>query len=52
MELTKGALTSGIPGSTMVEEISSLSKGGSRTGIAEDRAKDQSGGLETAMLLK
>ena len=52
MESTKIALTSGVPGSTTVEGVSSLSKGGGRTGMAGDGAKDHSRGLGTATLLK
>ena len=46
------ALSGGVSGSTMVEEVSSLSEGGGGTGMAGDRAEDCSGGLETATLLK
>ena len=46
------ALSGGVPGSTMVEGVSSLSEGGGRTGMVGDGAEDQSGGLGTATLLK
>ena len=52
MEATKTALSGGVPGSTMVEGVSSLSEGGGGTGMAGDGAEDQSGGLGTATLLK
>ena len=40
MDSTKAALTGGIPGSTMVERVSSLSEDGGRTGMAGDEAGD------------
>ena len=46
------ALSGGVPGFMMVEGVSSLSEGGGGTGMAGDRAEDQSGGLGTATLLK
>ena len=52
MESTETALTGGIPGSTMVEEESSLSEGGGGTGMAGDGAEDCSNGLGTVTLLK
>ena len=52
MESTETALTDGVPRSTMVEGISSLSKGGDGTGMAGDGAEDCSGRLGTATLLK
>ena len=52
MESTKTALTSGVPGSMMVEGVSSLSEGSGGTGMAEDGAEDHSNGLEIVILLK
>ena len=52
MESTETALTGGVPGSTMVEGVSSLSEGGGGTGMAGDGAEDCSGGLGTMSLLK
>ena len=52
MESTKVALTSEVPGSTMVEGVSSLSEGGGGTEMAKDGAEDHNGGLGTATLLK
>ena len=46
------ALTDGVPGSMMVEGMSSLSEGGGGTRMAEDGAEDHSEGLGTATLLK
>ena len=46
------ALSGGIPGSTMVKGVSSLSEGGGGTGMVGDGAEDRSGGLGTAILLK
>ena len=52
VESTEMALTGGVPGSMMVEGVSSLSEGGSGIGMAEDGAEDCSRGLGTATLLK
>ena len=52
MESTKIALTGGVPGSTMVKGVSSLSEGSGGTGMAGDGAEDHSSGLGTATLLK
>ena len=52
VESTEMALIGGILGFMMVEGVSSLSEGGSGTGMAEDGAEDHSGGLGTATLLK
>ena len=52
MESTETALTGGVPRSTMVEGVSSLSKGGDGTGMVGDGAEDHSSGLGTAILLK
>ena len=52
VESTEIALTGGVPRSTMVEGVSSLSEGGGRTGMAGDRAEDCSRGLGTMTLLK
>ena len=52
MESTETALTGGVPGSMMVEGVSSLSKGGDGTEMARDEAEDRSGGLGTVTLLK
>ena len=52
MESTEIALTGGVPGSMMVEGVSSLSEGGGGTGMAGDGAKDHNGGLGTAILVK
>ena len=52
VESTDAALTGEVPGSMMVEEVSSLSEGGDGTGIAGDGADDHNGGLGTATLLK
>ena len=52
VESTKTALTSGVPGSMMVEEVSFLSEGGGGTGMAGNGAKDHSGGLGMAILLE
>ena len=52
MESAKVALTSGVPGSTMVEGVSSLLEGSGGTGMVGDGAEDRSGGLGTATLLK
>ena len=52
MEPTETALSGGVPGSMMVEGVSSLSEGGGGTGMAGDGAEDCSGGLGTAILLK
>ena len=46
------ALIGEVPGFMMVEEVSSLSKGGGGTGMAGDGAEDHSGGLGTMTLLK
>ena len=48
----EGALTGGVPGFTTVEGMFFLSEGGGRTGMAGEGAKDHSGGLGIAMLLK
>ena len=40
VESTEMALSSGVPGSTMVEGVSSLSEGGGGTGMAGDGAED------------
>ena len=52
VESTETALIGGIPGFMMVEGVSSLSEGGSGTGMAGDGAKDHSGRLGTTTLLK
>ena len=52
MGSTEIALTGGVPGSMMVEGVSSLSEGGGRTGMAGDGANDHNGGLEMMTLLK
>ena len=52
MESTDAALTGEVPGSMMVEEVSSLSEGGGGTGMTGDGADDHNGGLGTATLLK
>ena len=52
MEPTETALSGGVPGSTMVKGVSSLSEGGGETGMVGDGAEDHSGGLGTATLLK
>ena len=52
MESTKTALTGEVPRLIMVEGVSSLSEGGSGTGMAGDGAEDHSRGLGTATLLK
>ena len=52
MESNETALTGGVPRSTMVKGVFSLSKGGSGTGMAGDGAENHSGGLGTATLLK
>ena len=52
VEPIKMALSSGVPGSTMVKGVSSLSEGGGGTGMVGDRAEDRSGGLGTTTLLK
>ena len=52
MEAAETALSGGVLGSTTVEGVSFLSEGGGGTGMAGDGAKDRSGGLGTAMLLK
>ena len=52
VEATETALSGGVPGSTMVEGVSSLSEGDGRIGMAGDEAEDRSGGLGTAMLSK
>ena len=52
MESADTALTGGVPGFTIVEEMSSLSEGGGGTGMAGNGADNCSGGLETATLLK
>ena len=48
MESTKIALTGGVPGSIMIEGVSSLSEGGGGTGMAGDGGDDCNGGLGTA----
>ena len=52
VESTEMALTGGVSRFMMVEGVSSLSEGGSGTGMAGDGAEDCSRGLETAILLK
>ena len=52
VESTEMALSGGVPGSIMVEGVSSLSEGGGGMEMAGDRAEDRSGGLVTATLLK
>ena len=52
MKSTETALTNGVPRSTMVEGVSSLSKGGGGTGMAGDGVEDRNRGLGTATLLK
>ena len=52
MESTKTALTGGVPRFMTVEEVFSLSEGGSGTEMAGDGAEDCSGGLGTVILLK
>ena len=52
MESADAALTGGVPGSTTVEGISSLSEGGGGTGMAGDGADDCNSGLGTVTLLK
>ena len=52
MESTATTLTGGVPGSTMVEGVFSLSKGGGGTGMAGDGVEDCNGELGTVTLLK
>ena len=52
VESANAALTGGVPGSTTVEGVSSLSEGGGGTGMAGDGADDHNGGLGTVTLLK
>ena len=52
MESTDAALTGGVPGSTTMNRVFSLSEGGGRTGMAGDGAEDHNGGLGMATLLK
>ena len=52
MKSTETALTGGGPRSTTVEGVSSLSKGGGRTGMAGNGAEDCNGGLGIVTLLK
>ena len=52
MESAEVALTSGVPGSTTVEGVSSLSESGGGTGMVGDGAEDCSGRLGTTTLLK
>ena len=52
MESTDAVLTGGAPGFTMVEGISSLSKGDGRMGMVRDGADDHNGGLGMVTLLK
>ena len=52
MESTETALTGGVPRSTMVEGVSSLSEGNGGTGMIGNGAEDCSGGLGMVTLLK
>ena len=52
MESTETALTGGVSRSTIVEGVSSLSEGGSGTGMVGDGVEDCSRGLGTVTLLK
>ena len=52
MESTETALTGGVPRSTTMEGVSSLSEGDGGIGMAGDGAENYSGGLGTATLLK